>query len=155
MFLGIEIGGTKLQLGVGDGKSSELIELARADILPENGAAGILQQIKQLGAALVAAHPVQRIGIGFGGPVDTSQGRVITSHQINGWDNFHLVDWCHETFALPVTLGNDCDSATLAEARFGAGRGRRSVFYVTVGTGVGGGFSLHGTTAGRRPSGGQ
>ncbi len=153
MFLGIEIGGTKLQLGVGDGNSPELIELARADIQSEQGAAGILRQIEQLGRPLIAAHAVRRIGIGFGGPVDTSQGRVITSHQIHGWDNFHLVDWCRDTFGLPVTLGNDCDSATLAEARFGAGRGRRSVFYVTVGTGVGGGFSLNGRLLGEgRPA---
>ena len=48
MFLGIEIGGTKLQLGVGDGDSAELVELVRADVQPEDGAAGILQQIKQL-----------------------------------------------------------------------------------------------------------
>ncbi len=89
---------------------------------------------------MISSHQVQRIGIGFGGPVDASQGRVIKSHQIQGWDNFHLVQWCRETFGLPVALGNDCDSATLAEARFGAGQGRRSVFFVTVGTGVGGGF---------------
>ncbi len=90
MLLGIEIGGTKLQLGVGDGKSAELVELARADIVPEQGAVGILDQIHQLGTALCAAHPVERIGIGFGGPVDSRQGRIITSHQVQGWDNFHL-----------------------------------------------------------------
>ncbi len=142
MLLGIEIGGTKLQLGVGDGHSADLVELARADIVPENGAVGILQQIQQLGTALMARYPVECIGIGFGGPVDRDQGRVITSHQIQGWDNYHLVQWCQETFGVPATLGNDCDCATLAEARFGAGQGRRSVFYVTVGTGVGGGFVL-------------
>ena len=94
------------------------------------------------------SHQIRRIGIGFGGPVDTSQGRVIKSHQIDGWDNFHLVDWCRETFGLPAVLGNDCDAATLAEARFGAGQGRRSVFYVTVGTGVGGGFVKDGRLLG-------
>ncbi len=148
MLLGIEIGGTKLQLGVGDGKSAELVELARADIVPENGAVGILDQIHQLGTALCAAHRVERIGIGFGGPVDSRQGRIITSHQIQGWDNFHLSDWCREAFGVPVELGNDCDCATLAEARFGAGQGRRTVFYVTVGTGVGGGFVLNGQRLG-------
>ena len=45
-------------------------------------------------------------------------------------------------------LGNDCDSATLAEARWGAGQGRQSVFYVTVGTGVGGGFVKDGQLLG-------
>ena len=63
MFLGIEIGGTKLQLGVGDGQSATLREMARADIDPQRGAAGILHQIRQLGGALVRAHHVTRVGI--------------------------------------------------------------------------------------------
>ena len=77
---------------------------------------GILQQITQLGCSLVEPHEIQRIGIGFGGPVDVSQGRVIKSHQIRGWDNFHLSDWCRETFQLPMTLANDCDSAALGRS---------------------------------------
>ena len=140
MFLGIEIGGTKLQLGVGDGQSAALQELTRVDIDPQHGAAGILHQIRELGGALVRAHRVTRVGFGFGGPVDTSQGRVIKSHQIQGWENFHLGSWCRENLGVPAILGNDCDVATLAEANFGAGQGRRSVFFLTVGTGVGGGF---------------
>lgn len=153
MFLGIEIGGTKLQLGVGDGQSAELAELVRVEIVPEQGAAGILRQIRECGSRLADAHRIQRVGIGFGGPVDSAQGRVIKSHQISGWDNFHLADWCRETLGVPVVLGNDCDCATLAEARFGAGQGRSSVFYVTVGTGVGGGFVLNGQLLGKgRPS---
>ena len=153
MFLGIEIGGTKLQLGVGDGRSGELVELVRADVEAEKGATGILRQIKQLGSRLIASHQIQGVGIGFGGPVDVSQGRVIKSHQICGWDNFHLSDWCRESFGRDVVLGNDCDCATLAEARFGAGQGRSSVLYVTVGTGVGGGFVHDGRLLGKgRPA---
>lgn len=140
MYLGIEIGGTKLQLGVSDGQQAELRQLARADIEPEHGAAGILQQMRELGGPLVQSYGVTRVGIGFGGPVDSEQGRVIKSHQIQGWENFHLVQWCRENLGVPAVLGNDCDVATLAEAHFGAGQGRRGVFFVTVGTGVGGGF---------------
>jgi glucokinase len=51
-----------------------------------------------------------------------------------------LSAWCRETLGLPTVLGNDADLAALAEARFGAGRGSDPVFYVTVGTGIGGGF---------------
>ncbi len=153
MILGIEIGGTKLQLGVGDGKSSQLAELARADIQPADGAAGILRQIERIGKQLAESYPIERVGIGFGGPVDGGSGRVITSHQICGWDNFPLVDWCRDRLQMPAILGNDCDSATLAEARYGAGQGCRDVFYVTVGTGVGGGFARDGKLIGEgRPA---
>ncbi len=140
MFLGIEIGGTKLQLGVGDGRSAALCALERADIDPQRGSAGILEQIRQLGSDLVRTHGVTQVGFGFGGPVDTREGRVIKSHQVPGWENFHLASWCRESLGVPAILGNDCDVATLAEAHFGAGQGRRSVLFMTVGTGVGGGF---------------
>ena len=104
MFLGIEIGGTKLQLGVGDGESATFRAFRRADIDAQRGAAGILEQIRQLGGELVQSHAITRVGFGFGGPVDTSQGRVIKSHQIRGWENFHLGSWCHEHLGVPAIV---------------------------------------------------
>jgi glucokinase len=148
MFLGIEIGGTKLQLAVGSGDGTKLAAIERCDVDPRHGAAGILEQIERTGAALLQRHEVSRIGIGFGGPVDAAAGRVIKSHQIDGWTNVPLVEWCQLTFDRPTVLGNDCDVAALAEARCGAGRGKRSVFFVTVGTGVGGGFVVNGNLHG-------
>ena len=151
--LGIEIGGTKLQLGVGDGQSLDLVALARESIQPAAGAAGILEQIERLGTRLIRQHGVEQVGIGFGGPVDTTTGRAIKSHQVDGWDDFPLVDWCRQKLGLPAVIGNDCDVAALAEAHLGAGQGKQSVFYVTVGTGVGGGFVRDGRLHGRgRPA---
>ncbi len=144
MFLGIEIGGTKLQLGVSAGDGPPLVELARRDIDISQGAAGILAQIEEAGSKLLAAHQIERVGFGFGGPVDTQAARVIKSHQVAGWDGFPLGSWCQEKLGVPATLGNDCDCAALAEARFGAGQGKRIVFFVTVGTGIGGGFVVDG-----------
>ncbi len=147
MYLGIEIGGTKLQLGVGAG-DAELAELRRLDIDAERGAAGILRQIEQAASELIARYAVSAVGIGFGGPVDSGAGRVIKSHQVDGWEDVQLASWCRRVLGVPTTLGNDCDSAALAEAVYGAGRGRRSVFYVTAGTGVGGGYVVHGRIQG-------
>lgn len=144
MFLGIEIGGTKLQLGVSRGDRAELVALERLDIDAKRGAAGILGQIEQAAPMLIERHHVERIGIGFGGPVDSTLGRVMKSHQVSGWENIPIGPWCRETFGVPTVLGNDCDVAALAEAKFGAARGAGSVFYVTVGTGVGGGFVVNG-----------
>ena len=66
MFLGIEIGGTKLQLGVGAG-DGKLVALERFDVVTKRGAAGILEQIRTAGSELVARHGVSRVGFGFGG----------------------------------------------------------------------------------------
>ncbi len=153
MFLGIEIGGTKLQFGVGAGDGTPLLTLTRRTVDPSAGAAGILEQIREAAARLAAAHSIRGIGVGFGGPVDGAKGRVRKSHHIAGWENFPLVDWLRRNLGLPAVLGNDCDLAALAESRIGAGRGKDSVFYVTVGTGVGGGYVVNGRIQGRgRPS---
>ncbi len=148
MFLGVEIGGTKLQLGVGRGDGMPLEALERLDVNVRDGAAGIRRQIEEVGRQLIARHGVRAIGIGFGGPVDAIAGRTIKSHQIEGWDNFPLVQWCRQTLALPAAISNDADAAGLAEARFGAGRGQGVVFYITVGSGIGGALVIDGKVYG-------
>jgi glucokinase len=153
MFLGIEIGGTKLQLGVGKGAGPTFVGFRRLDVDARRGADGIRAQIAAAGRQLFSEFPIQAIGFGFGGPINAAGGIVTTSHQVEGWDNFPLAQWCTQTFGVPTYLGNDCDMAALAEARFGAGRKKRIVFYVTVGTGVGGGLVFDGSLYGsHRPA---
>ena len=144
MYLGIEIGGTKLQLGVGAGDGSPLVVVERLDVDRTAGASGIRDRIAEVGRDLIAAHGVKAVGIAFGGPIDAVAGRTIRSHQIDGWNDFPIVDWCRQTLGRPVGLANDADTAGMAEARFGAGRGRRVVFYITVGSGIGGAIILDG-----------
>jgi glucokinase len=142
MYLGIEIGGTKLQLGVGAG-DGRLVELVRRDVEAERGADRIRAEIDSAARELAARHRLTGIGYGFGGPVSAESGRVIKSHQVAGWDDFPLVAWTRERLDAPVALGNDCDVAALAEARYGAGKGRKTVFFVTIGTGIGGGLVIN------------
>ena len=144
MFLGIEIGGTKLQLGVGHGDGPPLVEIERIDVQPELGSGPIRDQIARAAGPLIERHAVTAVGIGFGGPVSAATGRTITSHQVDGWDDFPLLDWCRQTLGLPCVLSNDSDSAGLAEARFGAGKGHRVVFYTNVGSGIGGALVIDG-----------
>ncbi len=139
MFLGIEIGGTKLQLGVGAG-DGQLVALERFDVQTKRGAKGILEQIRVASRELFARHDIKGVGIGFGGPVNVATGVVVKSHHVRDWEDFALVDWCRKELKLPAVLENDCDAAGLAEASHGAGQGRNPVFYVTVGTGIGGGL---------------
>ncbi|HVK07552.1 MAG TPA: ROK family protein [Gemmataceae bacterium] len=148
MYLGIEIGGTKLQLGLGRG-DGVLRGLWRGTVDPAAGGDGIRRQILAAVPDLLAAANVERsalrgVGIGFGGPVDDATRSVIKSHQIAGWDGFPLADWLGEALGLPAVLGNDADVAGLAEAAFGAGRGLSPVLYMTIGSGIGGGLILDG-----------
>ena len=142
MFLGIEIGGTKLQFGLGTGDGRLTEPAARLTVDRGRGAEGILAQIADLAPVLIARHRATAIGVGFGGPVDAIAGRVVKSHHVSGWDDFPLTAWLQDRFGIPARMHNDCDAAGLAEALYGAGRDRRVVFYVTVGTGIGGGLII-------------
>lgn len=147
-YLGIEIGGTKLQIGVGPGDGT-LAGLWRGGVDAAAGADGIRRQIVNAVPELLTKAGLQRgdlrgVGIGFGGPVDDTTASVIKSHQIQGWDNFPLADWITDMLDLPAVLGNDADVAGLGEALFGAGKGLSPVFYITIGSGIGGGLIING-----------
>src|SRR5262245_26639816 len=138
MFLGIEIGGTKLQLGVGpdDGR---LRGLWRGAVDVAAGPEGIRRQITQavpelLARAGLSFRDLEGAAIGFGGPVDDQTRTVIRSHQIAGWNDFPLGDWVADIVGVPAVLGNDADVAGLAEALHGAGKGLSPIFYITIGS---------------------
>lgn len=146
MFLGIEIGGTKLQLSLGPG-DGQLRSVWRGDVNPALGGDGIRQQISAaipilLEQAGVNVMSLRGIGVGFGGPTDDATQTVIKSHHIAGWNGFPLGNWLSEQFQLPCVICNDADVAGLAEAIHGAGRGYSPIFYITVGSGIGGGLVI-------------
>jgi glucokinase len=145
-FLGIEVGGTKLQLALGPGDGS-IVALERRVIQPQAGAKGLLDQISSAYACLASADEPRpaAVGIGFGGPVDADRGVILRSHQVEGWEGFALADWAHQALGIPLaTVQNDADTAGLGEARFGAGRGLSPIFYINIGSGIGGGLILDG-----------
>jgi len=140
---GIEIGGTKLQIVAGD-DSGEIIEWQRFPVDRAKGAAGIRQQIELTLPALLARWQAAAIGLGFGGPVDWKTGCIARSHQIEGWSEFPLRAWLAGLAGVPVWVENDANTAALGEACRGAGAGCNPVFYVTLGSGVGGGCVVEG-----------
>ena len=144
MVLGVEIGGTKLQIGVADAHG-HIRQLVRLAVDRQAGHAGILHQFATTIPGLLHPHRIKAIGVGFGGPVDYQRGRVVKSHQVTGWSGFPLRQWFTRQFRLPVVVENDSNCAALAEARQGAGHGQRVVFYTNIGTGIGGGLVIDGT----------
>ena len=150
--LGIEIGGTKLQLVLGNAVGN-ISQRRKLPVERGSGAAGIREQIARTIPDLLRGQAIDAVGVGFGGPVEWRTGRICCSHQIEGWSEFDLGGWLAQLTGKPVVVDNDGNVAALGEALCGAGAGFDPVFYVTLGSGVGGGLVCdgkiyHGTAPG-------
>ena len=143
VYLGIEIGGTKLQIFAGDA-AGQTLAVHRLAVNAAKGAAGIQRQIAATLATLLPTMKLAGVGVGFGGPVNWQTGRICRSHQIEGWSEFDLGGWLKGLTGAPVFVDNDANVAALGETIHGAGVGRNPVFYVTLGSGVGGGLVVAG-----------
>ncbi|GAB3169254.1 ROK family protein [Telluribacter humicola] len=137
MNIGIEIGGTKIQVVIGKADGT-IEERYRFIVDRSQGAKGILLSIEQILGTL--PNQPEAIGVGFGGPVNRETGLIATSHQIVGWAGFSLKNWLEENTGARVIVENDANTAALGEALCGAGKEYRHVFYITLGSGVGGGM---------------
>jgi glucokinase len=93
---------------------------------------------------LVGGRQILGAGVGFGGPVDWKTGKTCRSHQIEGWSEFDLAGWLQQLAGAAVVVDNDANVAALGEAVRGAGVGFNPVFYITLGSGVGGGLVVNG-----------
>jgi glucokinase len=142
-FFGIEIGGTKLQIVVGD-DAQAIVERHRFTVDRVRGADGIRAEVETALPSLVEKWRPAAIGVGFGGPVDRTTGQIACSHQIEGWSEFQLGEWLRRVAEIPVSVENDANTAALGEAMRGAGAGFNPIFYVTLGSGVGGGGVVDG-----------
>ncbi len=143
LYLGIEIGGTKLQVVLGN-DNANILDCRRFQVDKKSGAKGILSQIGHAIDEFQHKHRISAIGIGFGGPVDWRTGQTCISHHIEGWADFDLVRWTRDHARVPVSVDNDANTAALAEAIKGCGSKSNPVFYVTLGSGVGGGMVVDG-----------
>jgi glucokinase len=149
LALAIEIGGTKLQVALGRSNSATLLHTVRRSVDVGQGAVGIRRHLVEMVTELLAetGHTLSdmvRTGIGFGGPLDSAKGVTLTSFQVSGWTAFPLRRWAEEKWRVPARVANDADTAGLAEAHHGSGQGCRRLFYLTVGSGVGGSWIVDG-----------
>jgi glucokinase len=144
-FLGVDIGGTKVAVGVVD-SSGKILSQQRepmiANSTPEMGFEAVTGAIDSV---LSSARDVQGIGMCAPGPLDPKAGVVLNPPNLPCWRNFPLAQKISVKYRVPVKVDNDANAAALAETRWGAARGYRFVFYATVGTGIGTGIVFDGT----------
>ena len=143
VFLGVDIGGTKVAAGlVSD--SGRILTRAREAMSARGTAADGLAAVQAAIAAALDGRSALGIGISSPGPLDPRRGLVLNPPNLPCWRNFPLARAVEKTHRIPVRLDNDANAAALAEARWGAGRGYSAVFYATLGTGIGTGLILDG-----------
>ena len=145
-YIGVEIGGTKQQLAVGL-SGGTILDSRQVKLVYRRGAEDILEWLLEnireyLAMAPYAGH-IAGIGVGFGGPLETATGRVLSSLQVPGWKDFELKQWFEKEFGLPVIVVNDTVTGGFAELYKGAGRNSENFFYTNIGTGIGGGLYIH------------
>ena len=134
--LAIDIGGTKFTVALFEDERMIRRESRRTD--REGGPEWMLTQIE----SIASEWKFDRCGIGFGGPVDFPTQTVTLSTHVGGWKGFPLVERIKRRFGVPVIIDNDANVGALGEAIYGAGRGARPLFYMTLSTGIGGGIVL-------------
>jgi len=98
----------------------------------------------QLAHELLKGQKPAAIGVSFGGPVNPVTGTVRLSHHVPGWENMALGERLESEFEAPVFIDKDTNAAAMGEYKFGAGIGCHSMMFITVSTGVGGGWILNG-----------
>ncbi|NWF59531.1 MAG: ROK family protein [Fischerella sp.] len=147
LILALDFGGTKLAAAVVNAASSQKWLGYERRFSPGNGNASTdLEIMRSLIHSLLQRGKPAAIGVSFGGPVNATTGTVRRSHHVPGWENIPLQQLLAEEYGVPVSVDNDANVAALGEYRYGAGQGHDSLFYITVSTGVGGGWILN-----RRP----
>lgn len=148
--LGIDIGGTKVRMGVIDANGNILYEEQIPTIIP------LYPYLEENVLRILAQRPdISAIGVGTHGFVDPKQGKVIyAAETIPGWTGTPIKEWLEKATGKRVEVENDANVVALAEAKFGAAKGLDRVVVLTLGTGLGGGVLWDGKLLSGGPHGG-
>lgn len=144
LFIGIDLGGTKIYTAL----ANENGEIIREIVKPTESNKGyeqIVDKIKDSINYVIAEankKDIVAIGIGSPGPLDVKNGLIVDPPNLP-FRNFNIVKALEEYFEIPVFLDNDANVATLAEFKFGAGKGTTNMVFITASTGVGAGAILN------------
>lgn len=141
--IGIDVGATNMRVALFD-SNNQLV--AREQVKTE-AVLGPAQALEKLVGMIGQVDPralAVGIGIGAPGPLDITNGTFLDAPNLPGWHGFRIRDELANRIGIPVSLINDAKAAALAEARMGAGIGFSTVQYITISTGIGGGFVCDG-----------
>lgn len=144
LFLGIDLGGTFVKLGVctpqGEGRGTLSIPTR-----PDRGPEDTVQRIGEAADKLQKkTGRVKACCAGVPGPLDLERRVLMRANNLPGWTNVRFPQMLGNRMGMPTYMENDANCAAWGEYVAGAGRGTRSMVLYTLGTGVGGGIIING-----------
>jgi predicted NBD/HSP70 family sugar kinase len=138
-YIGIDLGGTKIQVAAADAQGAIIARTRSAT--PESLAEG-LALLQTMIAEVAAGAPIAGVGVAIGGPIHALSGVVSPLHQAQ-WRDVPLGELLATWTGAPWRIEVDTDAAAMAEYCAGGHKVSR-LLYITVSTGVGGGFVIDG-----------
>jgi glucokinase len=139
LVLGVDIGGTKVAVGLVNSRG-QIVHAGRAPMMARGSAEeGLRAVLTAMDGAMPHARAarVRAIGVCAPGWVESERGVLLSATNLPCWRNFPLAQKIEKHYGLPTRLTNDASAAALAEAIWGAGAKYESIFYVSLGTGIG------------------
>jgi fructokinase len=147
LLAGIELGGTKCVCVLGTGPEN----IVAQERVPTRDPAETLAHIESVLSDWATRHGAfSALGIASFGPLDLNRSSATYGHIAAtpkpGWSNTPLAGRLAQRLRVPVAIDTDVNGAALAEGRWGAARGLANFAYITVGTGIGVGLVMNGST---------
>ncbi len=145
LLAGLDVGGTKLGVCVGD-RDGRVLAKDRFDTDLSRSAESLLEEAIERITALARSQggDVAALGLAVPGPLSYREGRLLEVPNLPRWQFFALRDWLAREVRWPATFMNDANAGVLAEALWGAAKGTTSAVFLTMSTGMGAGFWLDG-----------
>lgn len=140
MFIGVDIGGTKCAVTLGDEHGNVLQKQRFETTTVQETVDRILEAAK----TLADGHSVKACGVSCGGPLDEHTGVILSPPNLPDWDRVPVKDLLEQALGVPCGVRNDANACAMAEWYFGAGRGTQNMVFMTFGTGLGAGLILNG-----------
>jgi glucokinase len=146
-FCGVDLGGTKLSVGLVDERGNVLDKLVVHDHVdkPENM---VVEQVVLLIQKIIKKNQLTEdnlpgIGIGFPGHLRFRDGVTITTSNLKGFKDYPLRDEVQKHFNIPVVVDNDANAQAYGEFIYGAGIGYNTLIFMTISTGIGAGIVIN------------
>jgi len=148
VLCGVDIGGTKCSIALID-EEGKILDKIYTCAHVEEGEKGMVAMVAGHVKELLQRNQVKQsdlpaIGVGCAGHIRHSDGVIITTSNLEGFNNYPLREKLQSHFEIPVILDNDANAQAFGEYKFGAGRGYEDVIFVTISTGIGAGIVING-----------